>query len=320
MSGLALSSVWRSLQYRAADHLMRELLSSGLSQFELEYRVEKDTLDGLLRLMETGDFTVGSLHNFCPHPETKPWEEASGDCFNLASGDHEERRLAVEYTKRTIDYARRFRASTVVLHLGSVDMDKQRVMFWKILDCEAVASTWAQSFLAEFLAERKAQSAKKLELLWMSIDAILPYAERYGIRLGIENRYFLSQIPDFEEFHLLLERYPSSRLGYWHDVGHAQVHANLGLAGNLEYLKAFSMRLFGAHIHDCQGRLDHRAPGTGMVDYLALAPYLRQAPLKVLEVKQRVTGDEITAGMEKLKQAGILSTDPEEIKNQALST
>lgn len=304
---LALSTAWRSPLHRNPDELLGELLTSGLNRFELEYRLEKETVDRLAKLAAKGVFAISSLHNYCPHPEVKPWEEAGGDCFSLAAVDKNERSLAVTYTKRTIEYAKKLGASTVVLHLGTIEMDQARPLFMKILDRNEQEADWAKHFMGDFVRERSSRRRRNLEALVAALDILVPFAESRKVMLGIENRYYLGQIPDLEELKFLLKRYPRKSVGYWHDVGHAQVHTNLRLPGNPELLAKFGSRLVGCHIHDCTGRVDHRAPGMGAVDFKALAPYLSKAPIKVLEIKSVVTVAEIERGIAVLKSAGILT-------------
>jgi len=80
---------------------------------------------------------------------------------------------------------------------------------------------------------------------------------------------------------------------YWHDTGHAQIKENLGFISHRALLESMRERLFGFHLHDVQppGR-DHRAPGTGCVDWTALKPIVRPADLKVFEFSPSLTSAE----------------------------
>ncbi len=64
---------------------------------------------------------------------------------------------------------------------------------------------------------------------------------------------------------LLKDAYRESPwLGFWHDFGHVQRKANLGLLDHAEFLASIAPRLFGCHVHDVEWPAkDHRIPFTG---------------------------------------------------------
>ena len=93
------------------------------------------------------------------------------------------------------------------------------------------------------------------------------YAGRFGIRLGLENRYHYMDIPTPDELEQLLELAGPDRLGFIYDVGHAQALDRLGFFPHEEWLKRFASRMIGAHLHDVIGVNDHHAPGLGEIDF-----------------------------------------------------
>jgi sugar phosphate isomerase/epimerase len=68
------------------------------------------------------------------------------------------------------------------------------------------------------------------------------------------------------------------------------------------HLEALANQLAGLHIHDVEfpGR-DHRPPGTGMIDFPALAPFVKPEHIKVLELSPAVSAEEVTASTAYLK-------------------
>ena len=97
-------------------------------------------------------------------------------------------------------------------------------------------------------------------------------AEKRGLKLGCENREAVEEIPFESDFQFLFRELKSPALVYWHDTGHAQIKENLGFIHHPMHLESLADRLYGFHVHDVQfpGR-DHRAPGTGTVDFAAIA-------------------------------------------------
>jgi len=91
-------------------------------------------------------------------------------------------------------------------------------------------------------------------------------------------------------------------VGYWHDCGHAQIKEHLGFISHRLQLENLSPRLIGFHIHDVEypGR-DHRAPGTGTVDFAALRPVVKPEHVKVFEFSPSLTPEAALGGVKFVK-------------------
>jgi sugar phosphate isomerase/epimerase len=134
------------------------------------------------------------------------------------------------------------------------------------------------------------------------------YAKKKNIFLGVENRYYLSEIPSFEEVAKILAHFGNSNIFYWHDFGHAQIFQNLGVCKQSDYLQAGGQRLIGVHIHDVKGFQDHLPLGKGAIDYLRYKSIIQDPKvLKVLEIHGPASIDEI---VESKKQIEKIIADP----------
>ena len=91
-------------------------------------------------------------------------------------------------------------------------------------------------------------------------------------------------------------------MGYWHDVGHAQVNENLSLIPPGSLLKNYGDRLIGIHLHDTAGLEDHLAPGTGEIDFTLLKSYLKSDTLTVLELKPQTPEFEVIQGIRFIRE------------------
>ena len=60
------------------------------------------------------------------------------------------------------------------------------------------------------------------------LERLASGAEEYGVKLGIENRQALEELPLDSDMELLLREFDRPGIGYWHDCGHAQIKENLG--------------------------------------------------------------------------------------------
>ena len=75
---------------------------------------------------------------------------------------------------------------------------------------------------------------------------------------------------------------------YWHDTGHAQIKENFGFIWHAAASASLADRLAGFHIHDVQFPVrDHAPPGSGMIDYAALKPFVKPEHIKVLNSATR---------------------------------
>ncbi len=287
---LGLSSVWRSLKIRDGRQLVERLQSfTPISGIELEYRVLPETAAAIAELARSGAATVLSVHNYCPHPSVLPPDRASGDAFLLSSPDPDQRRLALAYTRKTMEFASDVGARTVVLHLGRVEMEEPMDKLKAFHSQGMCGSPAWEELMSRFRGERKARQEIYLETVMRNLSELLPLASRLGIQLGLENRYYLREIPDVEETGILLDAFRGGPVGHWHDMGHSAVQGNLGVQEPLEWLSEHGESLVGAHIHDTRGVDDHLAPGEGKTDFASLLPCFRPGVVKILELRPSVS-------------------------------
>ena len=297
----ALSTSWNAHRHNNARSMVEEIKKIGVDHIELNFTLTKDIVSGIIGLVDKGVIKVVSLHNFCPVPDSVDVKKASPDYFSLAAPNEEERKNAVEETKRTIDTAARLSAEAVVIHAGRLDIsDKTRDLAKAIeggIDATAIADAMKR--------EREGELKKGyLDSLLKSIGEISAHSKERGIKVALENRFYFKELPSIEEFEVIFADFPpGANIYYWHDTGHAQVFDNLGLAPHKEYLDKFSSRLAGVHLHDVKGIInDHRAPLTGDFDFAVLKPYINKSVLKVLEPHAPATSEEIERALEHLKK------------------
>ena len=276
---LALSTCWASKDAAGGELLLHQLAETHAIRLELEYRLTTPVLQQLLPELKPRGFSVASVHNFCPLPPDLPPEKASGDLFNLAAWDKEERLLAVGYTMRSLELAADLEAAAVVLHLGWVEGIKD-IQVTK----DAARQKELTPELAAHLEARRELAPRSLDAASFALDRLIPRAQSLGVRLGLENRFHACQVPDIDECALLLERFAGAPVGPWLDTGHAHVQGLAGLAGMPDWLGRFGKEFIGCHLHDAQGINDHLPPGSGELDWPELTKALANAPIKVMEL------------------------------------
>ncbi len=301
---LGISTVWKSGELKDGQELMECFAGLGFRDIELEYRISGDTFKQIKQFLNKAkDIKIVSIHNFFPVPDIHA--TGGADVFHFSSEDREERSLAVKYAVKTIQIASELGARAVVLHLGKVQMDTVSNGLFSLYDAGKVGSDEHKMKLEEFRILRDRKKGKTLDMMLLSMDEIQKAAEKYGVDVGIENRYSFEECPNFDEMAVIFEKFGGGRIGYWHDVGHAKVQENLGIVGTKELLDAYGKLLVGVHLHDVNGYSDHHVPGIGEVDFDLLKKYLRKDTIKILEIHPRETEKDLMDGVDLLKNMGF---------------
>jgi sugar phosphate isomerase/epimerase len=294
---LALSTSWISTKIDDAQVLLQTLERLPISGIELEYRISEATFQQMRSLLQNSRLKVVSVHNFFPKPEVKPGARANGDFFMLSSLDPDERRCAVELTRKTIEHAAEFGARTVVLHCGRVEMKREIVRLYKYYNSHRMRSKRAQDFISRKQLERDRLKPPHMESLLLSLESLSKDAEKHGILLGLENRFHYDELPTLDDFEWIFSRLNGSPIGYWHDTGHAHVNEQLTIVPAGSLLRNYADKLIGVHLHDAIGLEDHLAPGTGEIDFKPLKSCLKPDTLKVAELKPQTPEVEVLQGV-----------------------
>jgi sugar phosphate isomerase/epimerase len=294
------STCWNSHRHTDGRALLREIRELGFEHAELSHGTRISLMPGILDAVGAGEIRISSLHNFCPLPMGVSY--AAPNLYQFSDERPRQRELAERHTLKTIEFAARLKAPVVVLHSGSIEM---RGYTEKLLEMTARGEKETDKYrklCAELDEKREAKKEKFMERTIEALKKILPEAESRGIRLGIENRQALEELPIESDYQFLFREIPSPNLVYWHDTGHAQIKENLGFIHHAMHLESLRGRLAGFHIHDVQfpGR-DHCAPGTGGIDFAALKPMVTPEHIKVFEFSPSLSVEEAKRGVEHLR-------------------
>lgn len=280
--------------------MLREIRELGFEFAELSHGTRISLVPGILEAVDAGEIRISSVHNFCPLPLGV--NHAAPNLFKFSDERPRERELAERYTLKTVEFAARVKAQVVVLHSGSIEMKDYQEKLMEMVARGEKESAKYQKLCAEFDEKREAKKEKYFARTIDSLQKILPAAEAAGLKLGIENREGLEELPFESDYWTLFQEISSPNLAYWHDTGHAQIKENMGFILHAMHLESMADRLAGFHIHDVQfpGR-DHCAPGTGMIDYAALKPMVKPEHIKVFELSPKLPIQDVQAGVAHLK-------------------
>jgi sugar phosphate isomerase/epimerase len=280
--------------------MLREIREMGFEYAELSHGIRISLLPGVFEAVEAGEIKISTLHNFCPLPMGV--NHAAPNIFKFTSEDRRERENAYRHTLKTLETAERVQAKLVVLHMGAIDMKDYTDRMIDMVGAGLKDSPKYEKLCMEVMEKRESKKEKYVDLANELLARFADEAKSRGIKLGIENREALEEIPFESDFTLFFRQFPGDTVRYWHDCGHAQIKQNLGFIDHVMHLESMAEHLHGFHIHDVQfpGR-DHCPPGTGGIDFAALKPFVKPEHIKVFEMSPGLSAEEVRAGVAHLK-------------------
>ncbi len=276
----------------------------GFTHVEINYVIPPAGVDALI---ESGHVKFSSVHSPCPRVRMNG---KLSDALNLAADDEEERKLAVQVAHASVDTAVRANAKLVVVHLGGIgsSMYEEEKKLRKMHDSGGKDTAEYAALGKAAIARRAREKDHWFPHARRSLAEIAEYAARNGVTVGLENRYHFSEFPDPTEIAELLADIPPNVAGFWLDVGHAEVLDRLGLIPHTRWLDELGDRCVGAHVHDVDGLLDHRAPGYGTADWPHYAAKLPASAARVCEINQKESEEKVAEAIPYLRSVGILPT------------
>src|SRR6185503_18676275 len=295
------STCWNSHRHADGRAMLREIRDLGFEYAELSHGTRISLMPGILDAVAAGEIKISTLHNFCPLPMGV--NHAAPNLYQFSDERPRERELALKHTFKTLDFAVRVKAQLVVLHVGSIQLKDYTDKLLEMIEAGEKDSPKYKKLCAELVEKRDKKKKEFWGRTMESLKKIVPEAESRGLRLGVENRESLEELPIEGDYDALFKEIPSPSLVYWHDTGHAQIKENLGFIRHEIFLESLKDRLFGFHIHDVQfpGR-DHCAPGSGTVNFASLRTVIKPQQIKVFEFSPSLSVEEARAGVEHIKK------------------
>jgi len=280
--------------------MLEEIRDLGFEYAELSHGIRLSLVPGIFDAVDGGVIKISSLHNFCPLPMGV--NTAAPNIFKFTAENARERENAVRHTLKTIETAERVKAPLIVLHMGAVEMKEYTDRLLDLVKEGKKDTPKYQKLFEEAEDRRAVLSEKPMQYAYEILRKLIAEVEPRGIKLGIENREAVEEILFDNDYPFFLHEFQSPSVVYWHDTGHAQIKENLGFIDHAQHLKALQRRLYGFHIHDVEfpGR-DHRAPGTGMIKFGELKPFVKPEHLKIFEFSPSLSVEEVKAGIAHIK-------------------
>ena len=296
----AFSTCWNSQRHSDGREMIHEVRALGFEYVELGHGTRLSLLEGVQKAVAEGEIKISSLHNFCPLPFGVMGP--APDYYLPSSRDEGERQAAVQHTLRTIDWAAALGARAVVLHLGRVQMRDYTKRLLALYDAGQGNTPKFQRLREKSVAVRDKKRQKHLDQVYRTLEAVLAHAQSAGVKLGIETRYNLEEIPDEQETEEILTRFGADTIGYWHDVGHTAVKELLGVMVTEAVLNRFHGRTLGMHLQDfAPPAADHQPPGFGTFDFVRLTHFVTDDMLLVWEIHPDWKAEQIVDGVQRVQ-------------------
>jgi sugar phosphate isomerase/epimerase len=285
---LSFSTCWNSQRHTEGEHIVHEIRAMGFDTIEISHGLKVSLLPGLQKAFREGQIKVSGLHNFCPSPVELMID--APDAYEFTSHRPHERERAMSLTLKTLEFAEQFEARYVVLHLGSVPVKKYTSMLEKMLLAGQLNTRDYVRLKLEFVQAREQAAPLYVQRAREAVSQIAEKAKAVGVPVAIESRSHYEQVPTEEEMLGLLSYFKDNPwVGYWHDFGHVQRKANLGLLNHETWLRSVAPHWLGCHLHDVEWpHRDHRVPLTaGGVDFDTLMPLVPRGRPVVWEISSR---------------------------------
>jgi sugar phosphate isomerase/epimerase len=263
--------------------MVREMVDLGFEAIELSHGLRLALVPGVMKAVEERIVRIAS------------------NLFEPSAADPRERENWVRQTKRSIDFTAQLGTDTLVCHLGSVRFNwfrpSRRLEAYLRTHPEAVTS--GDPVYRALLERALAKLRERMGPFWQRtqdcLGAVTEYASAHGVRLALENRESFEELPlDGDYAGFLAGLPPPLPVGYWHDTGHAQIKADLGVIEHRRLLGDNAGRLIGFHLHDVNAEgEDHQAVGSGHVDFQMVSEFWQPEHRLTLELGPRSTVEDV---------------------------
>lgn len=274
----------------------------GFRALEIGYACPASALAGIKMRVDKGEIGITSVHAF-----SSAFSEEGGhpECFSIADFEEVDRVKAVEKVLENLAFAQEMGAPVVVLHAGRLRAASS--LWFQVHDRiihERDSGFFFRRKMRKMNEVRERDAPFAMDALRRSLCDLLPFFERAGVRLAIENLPSFDAIPLPEETDLLCAEFGrSSGFALWFDMGHAQVMENAGYGLAQEQARMSLPFLAGMHIHDVVGPAgDHQAPGLGGIDFRGFS-FLAEGRACVFEPSSIVSEEDLTMSVEYMRRS-----------------
>ena len=92
-----LSTSWRTRKLLDGNALLDAIKETGIKGLEIDYRIQRSTLNNIKSRLQSSEFEVLSVHAICPMPDDVSPQHASAELFDISSDDVDEHNFDVYF-------------------------------------------------------------------------------------------------------------------------------------------------------------------------------------------------------------------------------
>lgn len=290
---MCFSTCWNSSRHKDGYEMISEILDLGFNKIELSHGLMMTLVPGINKAYNEGLFEVCGVHNFCPSPVELLTD--SPDYYTYTSHKSYDRTRAKQLTIKSIDFAKRYNAKYIVLHMGFILMRKISSDIKKYVKEDKMEYEDYFDLKFKLIKKRQKLGGLYFERARQTLHEIVEHAEKAQVKLAVESRSSYEEVPNEFEMYALMDEFKDNEwIGYWHDFGHVHLKHNLGLINHYEWFKMIRPHLIGCHLHDVVWPdRDHHVPFFGEINYDKLVPLLDEDMPIVWELNKRRNFDDI---------------------------
>ena len=301
LTNACLSTMWAFNNFTDLNDFFSVTRQLGFQKVELNHQVDS----AMLSRVSLDHYLFSSIHEPCPADiSTKELVERD---WLISSSIEESRLRGINAVKKSVDLAVQLNAPVVVVHCGTIpNVGNDEAKLRSLFKTGNKDTDEFQQIRDHFKQSRQALAGPRLQAVQKSLQELIKYAAKWGIKLGLENRYHYMDIPSIDEMEDLLNLAGADSLGFIYDVGHAQALDRLGFYPHEAWLERYASRMIGCHLHDVIGLTDHYAPGLGEIDFTKVAHFIPDDAFRTVEILPGNTLAQIRDGLEVLVKAGCI--------------
>ena len=195
---VSLSTMWSLKNFPTLSGFFEFARRAGFAGVELNHKINS----AMLSEIDLHNYSISSLHEPCP--ADIPTDTLKKEDWLPSSLVEEDRRKGVKAIQRTIDLAHQLGVPVIVVHVGHTQFDK---LFEKQLHVLYHAgkknSDEYREIQRQMVKSRMELAAPGLESVKKSVLELVSYANQFGIRIGLENRYHFMEYPNPDEIAIL---------------------------------------------------------------------------------------------------------------------
>jgi len=304
---LSTSNLMRRIDGSMSD-ILYKVAELGFEYVELGHSIPVVACEEIFDCLNKNVIKVSSCHNFCPLP---PYAAGpSPNLFSPSTSSIIESKSWIRHTKNSVNFASAVNAKALVCHCGSLThffkpLDSEILKFYETHSSDELVDHLPFELVKKPFIKKSAKRAlTQYKYLKKNLETIKELLVEKGIKIGIENREGVSEIPLDWNVEELFKK--TDDLGFvyaWIDTGHIMRKKQMHLIDPEEYVEKFSERIIGWHIQDCDanGR-DHIALGKGVIDFKKLSKFFdAEKQIFVLELNHRVKDDDVKDSLKRLQ-------------------